>query len=210
MTDIKRTPQLQLHSRSGLYFPDDCNADAGYEYMIRRVTDVDVAVEFCRKTAVAVQAGGNIGLWPLRLAKFFSTIHTFEPVPHIFGALSRNIQHTSGLVAYNRLLSAPGVASVPFSVRPGGVSRVDMQGTQMVEATTIDQLELPACDAIFLDVEGHELEALKGAVNTIKEHRPVITLEVWDGNLGPYSAWLARFDYTHRRKVHGDHIFVPA
>jgi FkbM family methyltransferase len=207
-------PQISLHEKSGLWWPTDCDADAGFEYMIRRVTDVDVAIRECRKTALCVQAGGNIGMWPLRLAKTFSCVHTFEPVPHIYGALCRNVLGVPGIITHNELLSDVPGRVVPFSVRPGGVSRVVLPDDPrpadvMHRATTIDALNLPCCDAIFLDVEGHELEALGGAAQTITRFQPIITVEVWEANMEVYLALFDKLGYDRVEKVHGDYIFAP-
>lgn len=204
-------PQIAFHKKSGLWWPTDGSADASYEYMIRRVTDIDVALQHCRKTAVAVQAGGNIGLWPLRLAKTFSTVHTFEPVPHIYGALCQNVRDVPGIVTHNKLLSANKGDIIPFSTRSGGVSRVVPleEANSSFTSTTIDELELPCCDAIFLDVEGHEPEALAGAAQTIHKFRPVIAVEVWEANVDAYMAMFDKLNYVRVAKVHGDYIFAP-
>jgi FkbM family methyltransferase len=205
-------PQILFHEKSGLWWPTDCDADAGYLYMIRRVTDIDVTLKHCRKTAVAVQAGGNIGMWPLKLAKHFSTVHTFEPSPTIFAALQTNLRGIPGVVAHNQLLSQTAGEKIPFSVRPGGVSRVVQEvkdANSTFVSTTIDALELPVCDAIFLDVEGHEMEALEGAKRTIESFRPVITVEVWDANRSLYDAYFADLRYDLVAKVHGDVVYAP-
>lgn len=206
------TQQIAFHEPSGLWWPTDSNADAGFEYMIRRVTDIDVAIRHCRKTAVAVQAGGNIGMWPLRLAKFFSLVHTFEPVQHIYGALCQNTRGVPGIVAHNSLLSSEVGRIVPFSIRSGGVSRAvgDVaDANSSFKAVTIDSLNLPCCDALFLDVEGHEVEALAGAARTIQQFRPVITVEVWEANMGAYLALFDQLGYDRVAKSHSDFIFVP-
>jgi FkbM family methyltransferase len=184
--------------------------EAGFEYMIKRVTDVDLAVKHCRKTAVAVQAGGNVGLWPRRLAKYFSLVHTFEPVAHLYGALCHNTAYSEGVVVHNELLGAKVGGSVPFLVTPGGTSRVDPEGKVSLTTTTIDALALPACDAIFLDVEGFELQALAGARETIQKFRPVITVEIWEKNVRKYREWFALVGYELEKKTHGDYIFVPS
>lgn len=211
-TASKLQPQIAFHKKSGLWWTADVDADAGFEYMIRRVTDIDVAIKHCRKTAVAVQAGGNVGMWPLRLSKFFSCVHTFEPVPAIFTALSTNIERVPGIIAHNALLSSEAGRVIPFSIRSGGVSRAVAEvgeANSSFTATTIDALNLPCCDAIFLDVEGHELDALAGARETIRQYKPTITLEAWNDNVKHYSDAMIALGYVSVAKVHGDYIFVP-
>lgn len=205
---------IQYDHASGLWWPTNTDPKKGYEYMIHRVTDIDVAVKHCKKTAVAVQAGGNIGMWPRRLAKFFETVHTFEPVPVIYGALESNVRHLPGVIAYNQLLHSEERSQVHFSVRSGGVSRVvkkeDEPGAFLfANLTTIDAMKLPCCDAIFLDVEGHEMEALRGAMETIEKYRPVITVEVWDKNAEAYWKFFDKLGYTRVAKVHMDYVFSP-
>lgn len=211
-TASKLEPQIAYHKPSGLWWPTNCSADDGFAYMIRRVTDIDVAVKHCRKTAVAVQAGGNVGMWPLRLANIFSCVHTFEPVPRIYSALIANIERRPGIIAHNSLLSSEVGRVLSFSVQGGGKSRVALnadEANSAFTATTIDALQLPCCDAIFLDIEGHELDAIAGARETIREYKPVITLEAWDAHVKNYSAAMNALGYDCVAHVHGDFIFAP-
>lgn len=46
-----------------------------------------------------------------------------------------------------------------------------------IEVTTLDSLNIQSVMLIKIDVEGSELEVLKGAVNTIKKYKPLIYLE---------------------------------
>jgi FkbM family methyltransferase len=201
------------HAPSGLWFPDNCNADAGFEYMIRRVTDIDVALPHCWKKAVAVQAGGNVGLWPRRLAKHFELVHTFEPVPYIRACLVENVRHLPQVIVHDALLSDEPKKRVPFKFRKGGTSRVvetlDDSGGIFAESTTIDSLKLSTCDALFLDVEGHELEVLAGAEETIEKYNPLITVEVWDcdDTRERYRLWFEMRGYTQVARVHSDFTY---
>jgi len=201
-----------LHERSGLWFPE-CTArvDAEYDYMLKRVTDVDLAVKVCRKRRVAVQAGGNVGMWPLRIAKFFPIVHTFEAVPYYVDALRRNVSHVPGITVHAGLLSSSVGIAVPFSERADGRSRAVPEGEANATpiATTIDALELPTCDALFLDVEGHEMHALEGARRTIERCRPVITIEVWEKDAAERDRFFLGLKYVLSAKVHADRIYVP-
>ena len=51
----------------------------------------------------------------------------------------------------------------------------------------IDDLNLTECDLIMLDVEGYELHALNGAIETIKKYGPVICIE-------HAACWLERYN----------------
>jgi len=200
--------------RTGLWTPESFKDPKHEAYLLKRVTDIDVALRYAKKTSVAVQAGGYVGLWPLRLAKSFSLVHTFEPLDDNFDALAKNIETTPGIVAHKDLLGAVNGAKVTFAIRKGWGSRItdhDPNAEKYVErtTTTIDALELPCCDAIFLDVEGAELLAIEGAKETIRQFRPVITLEGWDGNVDQYRAFMDKLDYDLVTKVHMDMIFRP-
>lgn len=69
----------------------------------------------------------------------------------------------------------------------------------------------------MIDVEGHELEVLKGAVATIEKSRPVLLIEVRDRNLHDVSAWFQSRDYRQisvaramQSEGNENYVFVPA
>ena len=136
------------------------------------------AVHLARFRGTAVQAGGACGIWPATLAKYFETVHTFEPDPLNFEALLAN---TDGLNvhAYHAALGAKaGTVSLARNADEttnAGAQYVVPGGDIVV--MTIDELNLPGCDFLQLDVEGAEADALKGGEATILRHRPVIMLE---------------------------------
>jgi hypothetical protein len=49
--------------------------------------------------------------------------------------------------------------------------------TRIVNTVSIDGMNLPRLDFLKLDIEGHELPALQGGINTFKQHRPWIWVE---------------------------------
>ena len=66
-----------------------------------------------------------------------------------------------------------------------------------------------------IDIEGFELQALRGAVELIRTHQPVIVVEIWQINIDPVVTLLAGLGYTNYRKVNNpsynneDYIFFP-
>lgn len=129
---------------------------------------------------LAVQAGGACGIWPLRLSQLFAQVHTFEPNPDNYRCLVENVRGADGAISHR----LAGLASARYSiaVKEGepcnaGAGYIVPDERSQVYAVTIDSLGLHACDLIQLDVEGAELDALRGGEFTIRKYRPVVCLE---------------------------------
>lgn len=133
----------------------------------------------------AVQAGGNVGLWAVELAKRFERVCTWEPHPQNFHCLRNNLRrhHARNVYAFNAAL-----AEEPFEDKRAVLTGDDRNcGAYQVERTdlltagvpfmTVDQLELENVDLIYFDIEGYEYHALRGALHTIRTFHPLIILE---------------------------------
>lgn len=202
---MKFVPQYNL------WWPDfEGDPLRGLVRMTKRVTDCDVVAAKARTKGIAVQAGGHIGIWARQLAKQFAFVHTFEPIPETFECLKLNTQHCPNIIAHHNGLAATAGGTLDFIARDGGRSKVcTAPGSVQVPVTTIDALQLPRCDLIYLDVERYELEVLKGAVETIAHYRPVLALEVLDGQGEAVRSWAQVNNYTFAGKVHSDWMFTP-
>jgi hypothetical protein len=70
--------------------------------------------------------------------------------------------------------------------RSGGTNTIEVScANDAMSKTTVSTISLDSClfeelSFLKIDVEGHEIEVLKGAINTIKLHKPIILCEVWD------------------------------
>lgn len=181
------------------------------------LTAVPALLKHIRGRDLIVQAGGNVGLFPLALADYFRKVLTFEPDPTNFACLSRNLEARDSL---GRVIALPvgvgearAVAGLHVVSKGNcGAHRLDLAGSG-VEVWTLDELDLPRCDAIWLDIEGGELPALKGAVRTIERFSPVIACEdkglhrafgIEDGAL---QAWLAERGYEQVDKIGQDKVW---
>lgn len=144
--------------------------------VMNQYVDADLAIELCHKKEIVIQAGGNCGIWPRYLSKHFETIYTFEPDITNFLCLNLNAPQTNII----RLQAALGEKARPVSmiITPEnvGAHRVAGSGGD-IPVIRIDDLRLRACDLIQLDIEGYEYFALRGAVHTIDEYKPVIMIE---------------------------------
>jgi len=136
---------------------------------------------------VIVQAGGNAGYYPKLYSQWFSHVYTFEPDPLNFYCLSLNC-NTPNVHKFQTCLGSKnecvGVFNTTISLGHGGTH---VSGTGYIPTLMIDQLNLPDCNLIHLDVEGYEENVLHGAEQTIKKYRPVIVIEY-------YPPWLNRYN----------------
>lgn len=166
---------------------------------------------------IAVQAGGNVGVYPAHLAQYFNAVHTFEPDPANYACLAKNIGENDGrIAAHNAALGAVSgtVSTEMFGDHNVGAVRV-VEGGGDVEMRRIDDLYLPACDLIWLDIEGYELNALKGAASTIARFRPAVIIE--ENRLPEMHGlpvtgardWLMSHGYEERARYGNDHLFKP-
>ena len=104
----------------------------------------------------------------------------FEPDPATAVKLQATVEKRGlrSVTVFNKgLWSAP--ATLPFAVWHGtSASAVSGAGEVSVEGVTVDRAA-PDATFIKLDVEGAELEALKGAAETIRRNRPKLAVCVY-------------------------------
>ena len=90
----------------------------------------------------------------------------------------------------------------------GGVSMVGHERGEPTPLITIDSLDLPACHLLKIDVEGMEIDVLKGAVETIAAHQPTLYVENDRRENAPVLIqWLLDRDY--RLYWHRPALFNP-
>lgn len=159
----------------GWHCPDLLSGPGNY---LNKNQDAELALAHLTGARTAVQAGGHIGTWPVYLAARFARVLTFEPEPENFAALELNLADR-GLtnVTARRAVLAHKAREHRLRVSPKSTGQHRIGRGIPVEGTTIDDLRLDDLDAIFLDVEGYELAALRGAVKTIARTHPVIMAE---------------------------------
>lgn len=149
----------------------------------RELVNLHAAIKRVKTRRVAVQAGGNQGLWPKYLAQWFASVITFEPDAENFARMQQNAPETN-ITRYRAALGeAPASVGLGRDRRDGSRGAfhsgiVHVHGDGDVPMMRLDDLQLPVCDLIYLDIEGYELFALRGAVETIARCRPVIAVEV--------------------------------
>lgn len=177
--------------RAGRYWVPDVDNhfaplfERGEEFQMDRL---ETALDYVEDFTTALDCGAHVGSWSIRMAKEFNAVYAFEPSRETFACLDRNTSNRSNVFALNVAVGdRPGFVSMcvddtrgegntgayfikPINGENGGLDTVRMM--------TIDSLGFDhGVGFIKLDVEGAELLALRGAVQTIKANKPVIFLE---------------------------------
>ena len=117
--------------------------------------------------------------------------YTFEPEPLNFLCLNLNVTERNVIKLQACLGDKHELVGLGNYLNDSGSTHVKNEKSEqsVVPTLTIDDLNLESCDLIHLDIEGYELFALKGAVETIKKFKPVIAFEFHD-------AWAGRYQYN--------------
>ncbi len=190
------------------------------KWIHRDLTSVDAVLPLVPGRRAVVQAGGNVGLFPKRLAQEFQTVYTFEPDAGLFSMLQANAPEPNIIKFQAALGEARGLVDTSAERRDGkrlahheGLTHIVPGG--VVPTLRIDDLGLPVCDLIYLDIEGWELYAVRGAVETIARCRPVVVVEM-DANAGfvgvspeALRQTLTGAGYRHATQLLSDHVFLP-
>ena len=136
--------------------------------------------------------GANIGNHSIFFSDLFETVYSFEPNPLTYEVLKINskyacdrknikafklgISNKNKKVYFRNNLFNSGNSSIiseeDFNKNKNNAFKVDV-----VSLDNIDLLEGRKIGLIKIDIEGHELNALKGAENLIKKHKPIIFFE---------------------------------
>ena len=141
--------------------------------------------------SVVVEAGANIGSLTIHLAQLAGEtghVYAFEPQRLVFQLLAGNIalNSLSNVHCFQYCVgSTGGYVSVPV-LDPnqvqnwGGVPLLDehWDKAEPVEVVTLDSMNLPKVDFIKIDVEGMEVDVLKGAEEIVGKDRPLIYAEL--------------------------------
>jgi len=179
---------------------------------------VDYVLPHVKNKNVMVQAGGNCGFILSQFVSHFKAVYTFEPDPVNFYCLNQNVTSPNVIKMQACVGNSKKTVQTQQLIRedkPIDTGGVHISGQGYTPTVRIDDLNLPACDLIQYDVEGYELEALLGTVETIKKYKPTVCLEFCEKWLNRYDAntenvlnFMKDLGYVEVSSVRVDKIFV--
>jgi FkbM family methyltransferase len=186
----------------------------GRTHIESELSNIFAIVDTLPADAVIVDGGANIGFFTVPVAHRTlgrgTRIISFEPQRQLFQALGGSLALNGYRHVYLHncgLGTEPGIAELPavdYSIAQdfGTVSLSDAttvaedgwMNDRVVDITSIDAMALPRLDFFKLDVEGYEIPALTGALETIKQHRPWIWVEYFITGVDPIKQALSLVD----------------
>lgn len=126
-----------------------------------------------------IDIGANLGVYSIAASQIlpYSEFILFEPVyataEYATSNLSKcGIKHTLNCIALSNYIGE-GYFAISQMHQTNKFSSIG----EKVKVSTLDSYAYNEVSFIKIDVEGHELQVLEGAVNTIKINKPVVLLE---------------------------------
>jgi FkbM family methyltransferase len=157
-------------------------------------------------------------------------VHAVEAHPMIYEVMAMNFaeNNVKNITAYHRAIwdTADKELFYPredyarwrnrssFGIEPRAA--VSPHG-HVVQSMTVDELNLPRVDAIKIDVQGSDLAAMRGAVETIKRCRPIIVFELesyiterwFQEKASDYLDFVANIGYTVVEIYQHNYLIAP-
>jgi FkbM family methyltransferase len=147
----------------------------------------------CDPSRASIDVGAKIGMYTYRHLSHSPRVNAFEPIPILHTMLGRVFARQRVTIMPVALSDTPGRATmrIPYDrkgeVKFGrstiersnplthdDVARVDEID---VEVQTLDGCAVTGVGFIKIDVEGHELAVLRGALETLRRDRPALLVE---------------------------------
>lgn len=167
----------------------------------------DVAYKYVTDFNIAVDVGANVGLWAKPLTKVFNHVIAFEPLEQVYSCLERNVQGLNIEIHKHALGSVNDKVDMVFDAENTGGSYVSEVGQGSIDIKRLDDLNLPKFGLLKIDCERHELEVLKGAMDTILKYKPIIVCEQQADTNECAGMYLKSFGAGEITNVRKDYIF---
>ena len=148
----------------------------------------------------SIDIGVYRGVYSYQMSKFSKNVHAFEPNPIIYEDLQKNLlKITKNIKIYNSALSNNNknvklkvpIRNEKFSEKNYEeyfeMGRATIHASNEVknfksfnvETKKLDDFNfLNKISFIKIDVEGHETEVIKGSLNIINKHKPILLVEI--------------------------------
>jgi FkbM family methyltransferase len=162
--------------------------------------------------AVSVDVGANCGLYTRQLARLSRQVHAFEPSQQMARLLRRT--SASNVSVHEIALSdhageadlfipqgENGLVHGLASLEPGAILKAERLVSNHVPIARLDAVVRQDVAFVKIDVEGHELSVLNGAVGLLERSQPVFLVEAEDRHRA--AATRSVFEFFRQRSYRG-------
>ncbi|GAA0137516.1 hypothetical protein YSY43_43570 [Paenibacillus sp. YSY-4.3] len=170
--------------------------------------------EYISPDAVVYDIGANLGNHALYFSKKTraKSIYAFEPADINFSLLEKNCMDNDcdNVQIFNVAIgSKEDKANMNISLDNLGQSYVTLESTGDTVVKTLDSFnDIEQPTFIKIDVEGYELEVLKGMNNILKHSHPTLWIEVTSETVKSVYAYLSQFNYQIQDYYDFNFLFV--
>jgi FkbM family methyltransferase len=199
---LLRKPDNTVCKRSGIFW--DLDLQEGIDFSIWLLGGFELKTKrlyqgLIRKGDIIIDIGANIGAHTLPFAKLtgpHGKVYAFEPTSYAFNKLSRNLSLNPNLIrqveTVRMILMDNKSDKKPTSLLYSSWPLVNCEGVHIrhrgrlmdingAEKSTLDDYVtrrmIERIDFIKIDVDGNEVDVLKGSWGTIQKFHPVILTE---------------------------------
>lgn len=167
----------------------------------------DEAYKYVTDFNIAIDVGANVGLWAKPLSQKFNRVFAYEPLEQVYICLERNVNPSKVYINKFALGSTNNKVNMVYDHINTGGSYVSEVGTGSIDIKRMDDLNLPKFGLLKIDCERHELEVLKGAMDTILKYKPIIICEQQADTDECAGLFLKSFGAKEITNVRKDYIF---
>ena len=160
-----------------------------------RDLEIDLLSKVVKRGDRVIDVGAHLGAYTFVLAKLVGKkgmVWAFEPSPKCFLYLNNGFRFTKQVKLHNLALSSKNQNLTlhspysshgnPIASAGGSISQNFLDGRkEMVAGQTLDTFNLQGTSFIKIDTEGHELDVLVGALQTIRTSKPILLIEIFRG-----------------------------
>ena len=167
---FENTVKFKLTGKLTYLFDCETSPDEAYENIIKPHPG-DIFIDLGAYN-------GDTVLEYARHSPDYGSIIAVEPDKRSFGKLLKNISSLHNIEALNIGIHS-GRSSLPFSMDGGRQSAISGDG-DLIQCDSVDDILCGnRADYIKFDVEGHEIDALKGCFETIKNYKPKLCVAAY-------------------------------
>ncbi|MGZ3732127.1 MAG: FkbM family methyltransferase [Parachlamydiaceae bacterium] len=177
--------------------------------------------KYTKPGTTAIDIGGHMGTHTLNLSRLVGengSVHVFEPRVKMFTELviNMNLNDCKNISFHRRALGNENRQVTMYIPQPNNEGMACIRDSapdsenETAKMERLDDYHLSKVSIIKMDVEGFEMEVIKGGLETILRNKPVMLIEIFQGpdNLHRIHT-IESLGYTHFHLFGDDYLFLP-